>query len=154
MNIKLAWLWIPSQIGPVHLISLSQVLLTPAGPNQQEGCVSGSMIRWTPLELNSGLNLHLPTGGRCFLQSPFQLWGLLHLWQRERRSVPTVDHLVHAHVGFTDKTVLFSPFQGHFYRGRCSTSRFSLWTHGSAVARKATDICSFLTYLVSLAFNG
>lgn len=34
----------------------------------------------------------LQTGGRCFLQSPLQLWGLLHLWQRERRSVPTVEH--------------------------------------------------------------
>lgn len=34
MNIKLVLFWILLQIGPAHHISLSRVLLTPAGPNQ------------------------------------------------------------------------------------------------------------------------
>lgn len=42
----------------------------------------------------------------------------------------------------------FFLFQSQFPSGQCSTSRFFLWTHGSAIELKAMAICFFLPCLV------
>lgn len=51
--------------------------------------------------------------------------------------------MIHLHM-----SDVFFLFQSQFPSGQCSTSRFFLWTHGSAIELKAMAICFFLPCLV------
>lgn len=120
---------------------------------------TGGRLQSMALDVGKLSILSLPTGKCSFLQLPVQLGGFLYVWQREWGLVSAFEICVSCQLNDCRCILLmtqwwvsdaFFIFQKWFPSGQCSTSRFFLWTRGSAIELKATAICFFLPCLVWL----